>query len=309
MEKKFIIFKKEEIQTEEKRRENIREIEKSNKEIYLKKQKELKRIKMVLEQNEPKKEVIENIEQDKTIELEEFDITFYHNLLKSCPKIEELPHYLPKRKNIDFEKIMNLLIVTILKEIEEIENFIIKESLKEEEKKEFIEEIKEKRCLMNELINFRDKKEEWQQEIEEEKENTLIYLQSPSGNYYCFIDEKKIDIDYYASFLGLLESIKNGTFKNIKVLLNNKIKGLLLEVKDFKTRIVFQRIAKDTYVILSMFIKKVDKNSIYIEQLEKRIVQYQKSLNSIKESLTKEEYKEENRNVTNTLIKMLKKGE
>ena len=57
-------------------------------------------------------------------------------------------------------------------------------------------------------------------------------------------------------------SIQNGTFKNLKRLNKDSIKKTsVVEVKDYQSRIVFDRIGSNRYIILSVFIKKVDWNN------------------------------------------------
>lgn len=280
-------------------RDFIRKIEQHNREIYRRKLKDFEKSQEIIEVFEPLKE--SDIEED-VLPLdeisEEYDISFYENLLKSCPSTIELPHYLPKRNHPNFSFLMNQLSAKILKEIVEIENFMVEENLSLEEKREFLEEIKEKKELLNYFILYRDKTdftEALQEEME--KENTLLFLQSTSGNYYALQDEKRLEQEYYKSFLELLESIKKGTFKNLKVFTsNNKLKGLL-EVKEFKTRIVFQRLERDVYVILSMFLKKVNRDSYYLEQLETRCNQFHNAYSSIKEKLNDENYLRENEEI------------
>lgn len=233
--------------------------------------------------------------------LSTLDITFYSNLLNSCTSLEELPDYLPKRINPNFEEIMNRLIVNLLKEIKEFNEFLATSSLELEERQAFEKEKDEKRILMESLIAFRDKVDVVEEEKEEERKNTIIYLQSPSGNYYVDSDEKKIEIEYYKSFWGLLESIQNGTFKNVRFFSANNLLNGLVEVKDFKTRIVFQRIERDVHCILAVFMKKVDVDAYYKEYLATRFSRYKQTLEVIKKSLKDERYLEKNNNITLSL--------
>ena len=276
----------------------IRQVNQHNRRIYKRKKLECDNLRMNYEQKGnfgPKKTLDSDLEQFVPV----YDISFYLTLLKCCPDFTQLPHYLPKRRNPDFLKIMNLLLAEILKETVEIQNFVTVEELMKEEKDSFLLEIREKQSLMNELIRYRDTTlKTVLSDDASETLNTLIYLTSPSGNYYAYADEKKIDAEYYQSFLGLLESLKDGTFKNIKHLtLIGSVNGLL-EVKDFKTRIIFQRVERDIYCVLGMFMKKVDTDAYYRRYLETRYNQYKNSLNQIKNSLKEPTYLEENKQIS-----------
>ena len=116
-------------------------------------------------------------------------------------------------------------------------------------------------------------------EIEELQENELVYLKSDIGNYYALKDLDDIPKEYYASFLELLLSIKNNRFKNRKNLTDI---SKVLEVKNFKTRIIFSRVGQTKYAILGMFMKKVDKDKLQREFLLARQDQFLRQVETLK---------------------------
>ena len=116
-------------------------------------------------------------------------------------------------------------------------------------------------------------------EIEEPQENELVYLKSDIGNYYALKDLDDIPKEYYASFLELLLSIKNNRFKNRKNLTDI---SKVLEVKNFKTRIIFSRVGQTKYAILGMFMKKVDKDKLQREFLLARQDQFLRQVETLK---------------------------
>ena len=116
-------------------------------------------------------------------------------------------------------------------------------------------------------------------EIEEPQENELVYLKSNIGNYYALKDLDDIPKEYYASFLELLLSIKNNRFKNRKNLTDI---SKVLEVKNFKTRIIFSRVGQTKYAILGMFMKKVDKDKLQREFLLARQDQFLRQVETLK---------------------------
>lgn len=116
-------------------------------------------------------------------------------------------------------------------------------------------------------------------EIEEPQENELVYLKSDIGNYYALKDLDDIPKEYYASFLELLLSIKNNRFKNRKNLTDI---SKVLEVKNFKTRIIFSRVGQTKYAILGMFMKKVDKDKLQRKFLLARQDQFLRQVETLK---------------------------
>ncbi len=116
-------------------------------------------------------------------------------------------------------------------------------------------------------------------EIEEPQENELVYLKSDIGNYYALKDLDDIPKEYYASFLELLLSIQNNRFKNRKNLTDI---SKVLEVKNFKTRIIFSRVGQTKYAILGMFMKKVDKDKLQRKFLLARQDQFLRQVETLK---------------------------
>ena len=130
-----------------------------------------------------------------------------------------------------------------------------------------------KKILKAELAKY------YQPEIEEPQENELVYLKSDIGNYYALKDLDDIPKEYYASFLELLLSIKNNRFKNRKNLTDI---SKVLEVKNFKTRIIFSRVGQTKYAILGMFMKKVDKDKLQRKFLLARQDQFLRQVETLK---------------------------
>ena len=74
-------------------------------------------------------------------------------------------------------------------------------------------------------------------------------------------------------------SIKNNRFKNRKNLTDI---SKVLEVKNFKTRIIFSRVGQTKYAILGMFMKKVDKDKLQREFLLARQNQFLRQVETLR---------------------------
>ena len=211
--------------------------------------------------NEVKNDLIQSITEEETEKIEEEEYLYYYinllNDLKSAKtyqeKINVVINDLPTTDNKKYLNIVNRIKLEFLKELYEVKK------LKEEETdKEFIKEIEAECASINEIItiindidNIRiDEKVEHDSQIE----NKLVFLETPSGSIYAENDLYSISEEYYERFRNMILSIENGTFKNVKKFdSSNSILAGINEVKDFKTRVIFDRIDKNTYVILHIF--------------------------------------------------------
>lgn len=231
------------------------------------------------------------------------------NRLKKEETALKLPKVLPVRKNYNYQKILLRLKAEMLKNIKEI-----KELLEEEKDNISVEDIKllkEDILLEKEKLNLIDKAlNEKEQVIEEEQvENNLVFVPTSGGNIRVLEEIDKIPVEYHERFLGLLNSIKDGTFKNIKRFTsNNQATYGLYEVRDFKTRVVFDRIGENDYAIITIFIKKCDNDKGYIEQLKKKIAEYKMCSNMIKTKLQKEEFLLIQQDINTEIIEKLTKS-
>ena len=156
--------------------------------------------------------------------------------------------------------------IQTIKNMNEINEFIELEydNLSEEELKEFRSEIKSEQTKL-EILKSVLTKDEKQKEIEQIK-NKLIFVPTSGGTPRILEEIEDIPVDYYEGFLGLFQSIIDGTFKGVErfASTNNTLAGIS-KVKDFKIRVAFDRIDKDKYAVITAFTKKSDNAKSYLE--------------------------------------------
>lgn len=266
-------------------------------------------------------ENIELIEEDNILDTEEFDIEeyiesdddfeyeYYYEQIRNMEittdseQMKQIINYcLPSKNNSSYFKLINRIKIEIVKEISELMSMY-----RETTDDEFKNDIKE-------TIDFENKKLKFVKEAENDKEmqdeliiqNNIVFAKTNSGNIYAIEDIKSINSEYYASFLELYESIKNGTFKRVKRLTttNNKTNSVS-EVRGFKTRIIFDKLDQNTYVVLQVAIKKSNFDRGYKESLERRVLAYKLQKDKIIQQLNNEEYMNENIKLENKLIQTL----
>ena len=101
----------------------------------------------------------------------------------------------------------------------------------------------------------------------------------------------------------LFKSIKNGTFKGAKRLNSNNNKtSSLSEVRGFKTRVLFDKLDENTYIIIMCAVKKCDYDNGYKKSLETRGLTYRAMKPKILSKKDDQEYKNENKNIEKTLF-------
>jgi len=241
----------------------------------------------------------------------EIDISYYKIQVDNCVDLSQLEDALPKRNSENFEQIINHLLISLLQEEMYFRQLLYNEGKNldsDADVRSYVNQLREK---FEFIKQYRDKKVE--QEIINDKEtsNRLIFLTTNYGNVCALSDIKDIDSEYYETFLKLLESIIDGTFKNVKTFVIHGPETLVSEVKDFKTRIIFIKLEPNVYIINSIFVKKTDIDLYYRNSLTNRDSLYRGQINHIMKQLTgpnRDKYLQEQALITEELINTLKCG-
>ena len=251
----------------------------------------------------------QNFEKDDEYEEEQdedSDYLYYYEPIKdvsediSITELEKIiKENLPSKNNPNYFKIISRMMAEILKEIMEYEE-IKSDSIGE---KEIIEETQKLIDLNKRKINFIRSTKEKETNEEEVKENNLYFLKTTSGNIYCLNDLDKIKNEYYESFEELFKSIKDGTFKRAKRLNSNNLKtSSLSEVRGFKTRVLFDKLDENNYIIIMCVVKKCNYDNGYKKSLETRGLTYRAMKPKILSQKNSEESKTENKDIEKKLF-------
>lgn len=251
----------------------------------------------------------QNFEEDDEYEEEQdedSDYLYYYEPIKdvsediSITELEKIiKENLPSKNNPNYFKIISRMMAEILKEIMEYEE-IKSDSIGE---KEIIEETQKLIDLNKRKINFIRSTKEKETNEEEVKENNLYFLKTTSGNIYCLNDLDKIKNEYYESFEELFKSIKDGTFKRAKRLNSNNLKtSSLSEVRGFKTRVLFDKLDENNYIIIMCVVKNCNYDNGYKKSLETRGLTYRAMKPKILSQKNSEESKTENKDIEKKLF-------
>ena len=215
-----------------------------------KKREEIKKLRSAIESTKiVKRDTFEDVISENNIDVVECDDDFNKEVefylsdfidLKVYDK-ESIEDVLPSRSNYHYERIVLRIMAEITHDIKDIREIIISDSVMDkddlEEYKEELLSLTNKRDTLREILLYEE------DEIDNNKQNTLIFLPIKGTEEFRIFDElKSIPQEEYEGFLELFESIKNGTFKNIRRFTNNKSLNGAIEVKGHQIRVVFQRL-------------------------------------------------------------------
>lgn len=250
--------------------------------------------------------------QEEIDEAFEDEVEYYLTELNQLEKdnIEkEISGVLPSHLNYNYKKILLRLQAESLKNIKEIKELIKeeKENLTTEDLTYLYKDISFETKKISLIGKRLEKKEE--NENPEEFSNNLVFVPTPSGNIRIIEDIKHLAPEYYDGFKGLLDSIKNGTFKNVKRFNSYYEFNGICEVKDSLIRILFARLNKDTYAIISAFTKKCQSDKAYWTMLVNRTTDYRVCSEKLKENLLNEEFIKEQSNIEKNLYTILETGD
>lgn len=237
----------------------------------------------------------------------EDEVDYYFEAIHSLTSktlILHIEDFLPSKKNPSYKKLMYRIQAEILREIKDVKDFIATEELSEEEISELREEIALSQLKIDRIISILNKKEEKESEEDLVEENTLIFIPTQTGRVRVFDELESMPPEYYDELFDLFSSIKNGTFKGVKRFHGEHL-ARTSEVKGRLMRIVFDRIDKNTYAILTMFAKKVDTSIGYRTSLETVVQSYIPSRNNIIEKLKNPEFIELHQNLEIELMQKL----
>ena len=285
-------------------------------------QKEVNRMRREIEKLEKLEitEIAKEISDNKSIEtnsikttekskIEDEELEYYYEDLKGIKNsdtlYEDIKEILPSKKNLRYNDLIMKLKLIILKEIKEIERFIREEKITDIELlKEFSDEVKLSRSKIN-IISAISKEKEDEKDSTSNIENNLIFTTTSLGNVRALDEIKSIDESYYERFYGLFESIKDGTFKNVKRLRGNAKLSKYREVKDDQVRIVFDRLAPHEYAIIAVFTKKHNNDRGYQISLANKVANYKNQKDQMISNLNTKEYRELNKQYEEELFTKL----
>lgn len=233
-------------------------------------------------------------EKDSVDQDFEDEIDFYLNdylYMRDGFNIDDLMEILPSKSNYRFNDIIMRLYAESLKAMNEYRLLAKDKTNTKSDLAEIAKALvteKRKTAYLMEIMNNKD-------EIKEsEEKNKLFLIPNSTGALKILDDLRGIDASFYPSFLELINSIEDGSFKNVKRFKNNNDLIGVCEVKGYQVRVVFARIDKNTYGLITALVKKQDNDRNYRNFLKTRISEYRKVCPDLKNYINDEQIMAEN---------------
>lgn len=261
LEELYVLFEENNISFEE-RTSIMKEVYRYNKKIYTVEQSKSKKLDNIenYQKQEPIKEVhaLPTVKPKKKVEPLHCDISIYMNAIKKFKDINDLKHILPSRDDEQFDNIVDMLLVALYQEKVEMINLIHEQQEKEPLIYQFFDdELEDLDFRIETLLDYKNEIEEIENSTVEKTANRIVFLKNSIGEPMIMSGIKDYE-EYYDSFLELINSIIDGTFKNKRIFLNNNKVVDMMEVKGFKTRILFSHLKNNIFVVMPAFVKKCD---------------------------------------------------
>lgn len=206
---------------------------------------------------------------------------------------EDLFDLLPSKKSYRYKDILLRLIAESTKEINELREFSNENDTTSDDLQEIKKLILNEQRKISLLKGLLSKKEDNKDEVIEDK-NSLILVPTTGGNIRVISEIENMSIEYMPLFKELFDSIINGTFKGLKGFNNNNALNGMREVRGNGVRVVFKRLTKKNYAIVTAFIKRSNNDAGYIDSLKSKVADFRLIQDQIKNNLNNQEFMNQN---------------
>lgn len=220
---------------------------------------------------------------------------------------EDLIDILPSKNAARYNDLLMRLILESKKEIKDYKKLSLDPKISKEEQNEIDKYIlyEEKKInIIKKILTKKDNKETSTSEIEEEN-NTLVLVPTIGGKIRVLSEIEDMPVDYLPMFKDLFDSIIDGTFKNIKKFDRNSPLAGFVELRKPGARVVFKRISRRKYAIITAFIKRKTNDSGYRETLINKINDFNKVQDSLKRIIDDSEFIKNNDLYVQELYRLL----
>lgn len=249
---------------------------------------------------------IDSIEADDDSSFEDEILFYLEDYLRLEPGFDELEimDILPLKSNYDYRNILMRLIAESIKEIKEMTELLIDNSDEDEKRdiRTYIDNEKRKIAFINDLLKKKD--------IDNTNEivdvhNTIILAPTSGGAIRVLDDLQRVSKEFYSSFKEIIDSVVNGTFKGVKRFNNNNVLSGICEVRGNSVRVLFQRIDKNTYALITAFVKKTGMDRGYQDFIKLRVTDYKNISDSLRKMINNPEFMDENSHNVELMYELL----
>lgn len=216
----------------------------------------------------------------------------YYEAIQYLQQENDIKNALPQPDYPSFFPLMTGLLNLLDKDLQENQDLLEMVTSEEEklEAQELIELTQKKKNWCLELLKKAQKTVKNEAEIKSPQYKNIIYATGANGSTFLEKDiQKNIELEYYSSLASCLNMIREGRYfgdqTRIKRLEHNSKLSGMWEAKEFKVRIFFKIIAKDTLYIFLAKMKKDDNTTLDREEPIKRFKNCQKEYSQLEQLL------------------------
>ncbi len=236
----------------------------------------------------------------------EEEVSYYLSMIHALRKktdLSQISEYLPPKTLPNYQKLIFRIKAELLRNISEIQNLIEAEkgSIDISDLEEFKQEIlltQSKIARISEIETNQDSVKNYV------CENHLFFVPTNTGNIKLLDEMEKVDSEYLEEFGGLFNKIKTGNLTNVKRFHNNIISGIY-SIRGPKTRVLFDRINENDYVVITGFIQKSNRDKGESITLEGKLKNYSSKAESIKQSSSNRDFRKANLEYEQELFRIL----
>lgn len=241
----------------------------------------------------------------KKVEPLQCDITSFMDEIKNFNDMSDLERILPSRDSEQFDNVIDMICVALYREKVEILNLIHEHQEKDPSIHQYFDnELEDIDCRIEMLLDYKNAVIEEEENTNKKTTNKIVFLKNSLGEPMIISSLKGYE-EYYDSFLELINSIIDGTFKNKRTFLNNNKIVDMMEVKGFKTRILFSRLRDNIFVVMPAFVKKCDTDLRHRNLIQKVSQMHQMQKDTLMCLVDDEEFMLQEKHYLEELIKML----
>ena len=226
----------------------------------------------------------------------------YYEAIIFLQNEQDILDSLPQPDYGNFFEIITGLIERIDKEIQSLQLEYQNIEPTDIDMKEYIEEeikiLTFKKNICSSLLSKGKEEESLSEEPKKRIMKNIIFATTNSGNIFLENDIKTLPEEYYESIIQKLQDLQNGVEENntekAKAMrtVNKKMAGIH-ELKDFKVRLFYKRLAKDTVYVIMVRMKKANNDALdrkdVINRATKINNQYEGLKKQIKDPVKKQE--------------------
>lgn len=239
----------------------------------------------------------------KQVETIKTDVNSYLNKVLKTDNLDEIISFLPQRDNPNFDNILSVLLIRLYKAYVETLNFINSQKDRQSFAEAFSSDLDMISSKMEIILEYKENVVECDI-LNSGNNNRIMFLKNSSGMPVIFQNLKGYE-EYYDIFLDLLNSIVDGTFKNLRMFFKYGKLVNMYEVKYYEARILFARLKDNTYVILSGFMKKCVTDLRHRNLIENTSQTYQNQKDNLLNYLNDDEYMQKEQMYLEQLNNML----